>query len=228
MGAGALSGDQSGTLRRMLGISDRFYKHMYSDIVGQHAFSMMPILMRPQSRGRLRLRSRNPFRWPSLQPNYFVERSDLEQMRDALRRTIRLAEESAAFARLGARVHRRPVLGCERWPFESDAYLECWIQHYTSSLQHQVGTCRMGAEGAKDAVVDGRLRVQGGVKRLRVVDASVMPVLPATHTNAVVFMIGEKAADMIKADWAEAKADAGAAVDDVIGNRVTDVNSNEV
>lgn len=201
LGAGALSGDQSGTLRRMLGISDAFYTHMYADIIGKHAFSMVPILMRPQSRGRLKLRSRNPFRWPSLQPNYFAVRDDLVQMREGLKKAISLAEQTHSFAQLGARIHERPVIGCEQWAPRSDAYLECWIQHYTSSLQHQVGTCRMGATGAADAVVDERLRVQG-VKRLRVVDASIMPVLPATHTNAVVFMIGEKAADMIKADWA--------------------------
>lgn len=83
---------------------------------------------------------------------------------------------------------------------DSDAYWECCIRGYTSSLQHQVGTCKMGPERDHTAVVNAELQVHG-VKNLRVVDASIMPILPAAHTNSVVFMIGEKGADIVRRYW---------------------------
>lgn len=199
MGAGALSGDISGTLRKMLGIPNDFFYSTFKEVLGKHAFGLVPILMRPKSRGRLKLRSLNPFHWPIMQPNYFKVKSDLEQMREGVKLALQIAD-TASFAKFGTRFHDTPFRGCEQFPFKSDPYFECCIRRFTSSLQHQVGTCRMGPASDSGAVVDSRLRVHG-VRRLRVVDASIMPVLPAAHTNAVVYMIGEKAADMIKGDW---------------------------
>lgn len=93
-----------------------------------------------------------------------------------------------------------PIPGCRHLPFNSDSYWICASRHITTNLHHQVGTCKMGPDWDPEAVVDPQLRVRG-VTGLRVVDASIMPVIPAGHTNAIVFMIGEKAADMIKATW---------------------------
>lgn len=83
---------------------------------------------------------------------------------------------------------------------QSDQYWECCIRGYTSSLQHQVGTCKMGPPTDQSAVVNSDLKVHG-VNNLRVIDASIMPILPSAHTNAVVYMIGEKGADMVKDYW---------------------------
>jgi choline dehydrogenase len=79
----------------------------------------------------------------------------------------------------------------------SDAEIENAIRQHGGSNMHPVGSCRMGPTGA-DAV-DPRLRVHG-VDRLRVVDGSIMPTLPAANTNAATIMIGEKGADMILED----------------------------
>lgn len=112
---------------------------------------------------------------------------------------IQLAQ-AQSFKQFGTRLHDEPFPGCEPLPFQSDAYWECCIERYASSLQHQVGTCKMGPSSDPTAVVNAELQVHG-VRGLRVVDASVMPTIVAGHTNAAVFMIGEKAADMIKAYW---------------------------
>ena len=79
---------------------------------------------------------------------------------------------------------------------ESDAEVEAFLRREVELLYHPVGTCRMGSD--EGAVVDPQLRVRG-VDGLRVADASVMPVITGGHTRSVVTMIGEKAADLIRA-----------------------------
>lgn len=102
--------------------------------------------------------------------------------------------------RIGTQFNKNPFLGCEHLRFASDDYWRCCLRLYGSSLQHQSGTCKMGPNSDPDAVVDPELKVHG-IENLRVADASVMPTIPAGHTNAIVIMIAEKAADMIKNSW---------------------------
>lgn len=80
LGAGALNGDMSGSMANMLGIPRQFVKEVYRDLMGKPAFSLVPIIMRPRSRGRLRLKSRNPFQWPKMQPNYLQHPQDLQTL----------------------------------------------------------------------------------------------------------------------------------------------------
>ena len=107
---------------------------------------------------------------------------------------------SKPFSKYETKLHQTPFLGCERFKFGSDLYWECCIRRYTATLQHQVGSCKMGPDSDSDAVVNAQLQVHG-IRNLRVIDASIMPILPAAHTNSVVYMIGEKASDMIKKLW---------------------------
>ena len=74
------------------------------------------------------------------------------------------------------------------------------VRQMATTLGHQVGTCKMGPKGDVNAVVDPELKVHG-IAGLRVVDASIMPTIVAGHTNSVVMMIGERAADFIKKTW---------------------------
>ena len=93
-----------------------------------------------------------------------------------------------------------PVPQCSHLQSESDEFWMCTTRYITTTLHHQVGTCKMGPDTDPEAVVDPELKVRG-ITGLRVVDASIMPVIPAGHKNAVVMMIAEKASDMIKATW---------------------------
>jgi choline dehydrogenase-like flavoprotein len=197
MGIGSFTGDSTGFLRNVFGFSDEFYNKVFGSVIGRHAFTIAPVMMRPKSRGRIFLKSANPFHWPHLQPKFFSHPDDKVILREGVKMAIQLGE-SRAFQKFGSKLHNVPFTGCENLPFRSDQYIDCIIRLYASSLQHQVGTCKMGID--KDAVVDPELKVYG-IKNLRVVDGSIMPVIPAGHTNAVIFMIGEKASDMIKYTW---------------------------
>lgn len=93
-----------------------------------------------------------------------------------------------------------PFPNCENISFGSDEYWSCSVRQVSTTLGHHVGTCKMGPKDDPTSVVDEKLRVYG-IKNLRVVDGSIMPNVVAGHTNAVIFMIGEKASDMIKDTW---------------------------
>lgn len=116
---------------------------------------------------------------------------------------IRLAtslENTPAMRKINARLYRVPLPGCQQHEFDSDAYWACHARHLTFTIYHHVGTCKMGPDQDPEAVVDTRLRVRG-IRGLRVADSSILPMVPSGHTNSPVYMLAEKAADMIKEDW---------------------------
>ncbi|KAH6923034.1 hypothetical protein HPB50_020758 [Hyalomma asiaticum] len=164
--------------------------------------SLYPVLLRPRSRGRLRLVSRNPYDAPDIDPRYLTHPQDITTLVDAMKLCLRLAG-MPALRELGTRVWERPLPGCELYPFLAEEYLACVARSYTSTLYHPAGTCRMGRVNDSRTVVDPKLRVKG-IDHLRVVDASIMPTLVSGNTNAPVIMIAEKASDIIKEHWKEA------------------------
>ncbi|KAG7304081.1 hypothetical protein JYU34_011011 [Plutella xylostella] len=202
MGAGSLAGDMLGILRSLLGVTDSWFWQVYGSLpprVRLSTFAMNPVLIRPRSVGRLTLRSARVQDPPHIQPNYFHDPRDLQALREGVRMVQRVIA-TRGFQRYGARLHATPFPGCERLRFDSDQYWDCAIMQTSITLDHQVGTCKMGPAGDPTAVVSPRLAVHG-LRGLRVADASIMPRIPAAHTHAPVVMIAEKAADMIKQDW---------------------------
>uniref|UniRef100_A0A1A9Z505 Glucose-methanol-choline oxidoreductase N-terminal domain-containing protein n=1 Tax=Glossina pallidipes TaxID=7398 RepID=A0A1A9Z505_GLOPL len=161
-----------------------------------NAFDMQPVLLRPKSRGRVSLRSRNPFAWPKMEGNLLQHPDDITTLVEGVEMILQLAQTSAML-KIDTKFNRRPFWRCGHLEFASWKYWHCCLRLYASTLQHQVGTCKMGPSNDSEAVVDSQLMVYG-VRNLRVVDASIMPTIPAGHPNAIVIMIAEKASDMIK------------------------------
>lgn len=156
----------------------------------EHCFGFGPTLITPESRGNISLRSANPLVAPAIRANYLSTDADLRTMIEGVRLSRRLAHAKAFDSYRGEELHPGPAA-------KSDDDIVEFLRNELETLYHPVGTCKMGNDSL--AVVDSRLRVHG-IERLRVVDASIMPRVPAGNTNAPVIMIAEKAADMIRAD----------------------------
>lgn len=102
--------------------------------------------------------------------------------------------------KLNTRRNLNLIPKCKQFDISSDKYWACHARHYTSTIYHPVGTCKMAPVNDSEAVVDDRLRIHG-ITGLRVIDASIMPNIVSGNTNAPTIMIAEKGADMIKEDW---------------------------
>lgn len=187
--------------KRNFGIRDDIYDEIYKPLesMNKDTFMVFPMVMRPKSRGRIKLRSKNPFDSPAIYPNYFSDHYDIDIAVRGIRKLIELSEMNA-MQKLNAHLLMKPIPGCKHLKFLSDEYWECYTRHFTFTIYHHCGTAKMGPSSDRRAVVDPELKVYG-VKGLRVVDASIMPEIITGHTNAPVIMIAEKASDMIKNYW---------------------------
>lgn len=153
----------------------------------------------PKSRGRLTLNVTDPNAAPIMQPDYFGNPEDLIPLIIGVRFLISL-ENTEEFKKRGAHFVKVPLPPCRYLTWGTDEYTECLARSYTSSPYHPVGTCKMGPEWDETAVVDPRLRVYG-ISGLRVIDASIMPVVPRGNTNAPALMVGERGVDLVLEDW---------------------------
>lgn len=199
MAPASINSDAGARVRKVLGLKDIVYNEVYKPIANKDSWTIMPLLLRPRSRGWVRLRSKNPFHFPRMDPNYFDDPFDVQTLVEGAKIAIRVADADV-FKQFGSRIHRRPMPNCKKYKFLSDAYLECQIKTISMTIYHPVGTTKMGPAWDPEAVVDPRLRVYG-IKKLRVIDASIMPTISSGNTNAPTIMIGERGSDLVKEDW---------------------------
>ena len=153
-------------------------------------FSCHVCLLRPKSRGSVWLQSADPMQPPAIDPNFFGDPDDLEAMVAGFKTTKRLLDAPALKAIQASDAFTADV--------RSDDDIRNALRARTDTVYHPVGTCKMGVNDPM-AVVDPQLKVYG-IEGLRIADASIMPDVIGGNTNAPSIMIGEKAADMIKAE----------------------------
>jgi choline dehydrogenase/4-pyridoxate dehydrogenase len=154
----------------------------------QDGFAIRAVLLRPESRGFVRLKSADPYESPAIVQNFLSTQRD----REVLRAGLRMAEE------VGAQTPLRPFAGKRLAPLSvSDADLNKHVAETGITVHHPLGTCKMGVASDPTAVVDTKLNVFG-TEALRVVDASVMPDLVGGNINAPVIMIAERASDIVR------------------------------
>lgn len=164
-------------------------------------------LLKQEVPGRIELRSTDPRDPPKIFTNYLEDDSEVRRVTKGIRMlqqlkgtsTYKFAEAEEIHVKIGA---------CDKLEYDSDEYWECYIRHTSTTLYHPVGTAKMGPDSDPDAVLDSELNVRG-VEKLRVIDASVMPIIPSANTNAPTIMVGEKGSDLIKAAHQQKDTPAG-------------------
>lgn len=159
-----------------------------SNAVNEHGFQAHVGSMRSPSRGRIRLKSLNPHDHPSILFNYMSTEQDWQEFRDAIRITREIMHQPALDAYRGREISPSKLA-------QTDAELDEFVRNHAETAYHPSCSCKMGED--EMAVVDGQGRVHG-VEGLRVVDASIMPLIITGNLNATTIMIGEKIADAIQ------------------------------
>lgn len=160
----------------------------------EHGYTIAPGIVRPLSRGTVRLASATRRR-PLVDSNVLAERYDLEALVDA----VEICRKIGASAAFDEWRKAEVALGPEARTRDD---LREFVRRAVGTYHHQVGTCRMGQDSL--SVVDPQLAVHG-VASLRVADASIMPTVPSGNTNAPSIMVGENAAELILTETSEAQ-----------------------
>jgi len=153
-------------------------------------------LLQPKSIGYIELKSKDPFTYPKIEPNYLADETDLDVMVAGMKQCRAIAKAKAFEGLIGNEITDK------KSPYrpDTDEYIKEFLRNTAVTVYHPVGTAKMGPKEDPMAVVDHRLRVYG-VKGLRVVDCSVMPKIPSANTNLAAIAVGERAADLIRMDY---------------------------
>ncbi|KZS09801.1 Glucose dehydrogenase [Daphnia magna] len=161
---------------------DDIWEKYYNPLMDKDMWQVIPMLLRPESTGTIRLASSDPYTAPLIDPKYFSKIQDLNVLIEGTKIGLALSKMEA-FQKLGSKFYAAIFPGCEQFTPWTDEYWGCFIRHFSSTIYHPSGTCKMGPSSDKTAVVDPTLKVYG-IKGLRVIDCSIMSKIVSGNTNA--------------------------------------------
>ncbi|PSN39290.1 hypothetical protein C0J52_21894 [Blattella germanica] len=167
----------------------------YYNVISAYVF-----VMTVGSTGYLTINTTDPFSYLLIYPNFFSDTKDMDIMIDGYNFIVNNLSNSEILKKNGFKLDKTPLKRCKQFKYASDDYWKCDVKYNSESAHHFSGTCKMGPKGDKSSVVDPELKVNK-IRGLRVVDTSIQPSVVNGNTNAIALTIGEKAADMIKAEW---------------------------
>ncbi|XP_013105608.2 glucose dehydrogenase [FAD, quinone]-like [Stomoxys calcitrans] len=182
-----------------LGAQEKYKEFLQHQLQEYDIMAIHVLVSHPKSRGSIKLKSSDWKQAPLIDSGYLEEQHDVDVLLRGIDYLNRL-EATHAFKQKKAEILHIPIKKCDTYSFKSPKYWKCYIEYFSSTCYHPVGTVKMGAETDSTACVNPQLRVKG-VENLRVIDASIMPWISSGNTNAPTIMIAEKAADMIKSQW---------------------------
>ncbi|KAK8777972.1 hypothetical protein V5799_020687 [Amblyomma americanum] len=177
-------------------VSNETYEKYYEPMFNKSGFMNAVAMVRPISRGTVRLNSSHYMMPPLIDPNMLSEKIDLDRIVNGTLKVMKLFNTTAMMD-IGATIWNVSYPACKNYTIWSREYVECFVKMAAFPGQHVCCTCAMGNHN--NSVVDERLKVRN-VTGLRVADASVMPQITSGNINAAVLMIGDKAASMILED----------------------------
>ncbi|KAJ7300526.1 pyranose dehydrogenase [Mycena albidolilacea] len=160
---------------------------------GSHSIAVWIVVLNPLSRGSVTINSSDPFESPVIDVGFLQSNIDVFTGREAIKKVLNFFK-----APIWRDYIIAPIVDVENL---TDDALDQFIRNSASAAFHLVGTAAMSAKGARYGVVDSDLRVKG-VSRLRIIDASVFPFVPSSHTQAGTYAIAERGADLVKKAWA--------------------------
>ncbi|XP_056636259.1 glucose dehydrogenase [FAD, quinone]-like isoform X2 [Diorhabda sublineata] len=193
------SSNQSSIGQRFQNVDNDTWNALYNKtIVGPLTFTVL--LLRSRSTGTLRLKSDSPYEYPSIDFNLLSDPDgkDIDTVFEGIQMVLNLTK-TEAFRRISTKLEVEQIPGCSNHEFLGKDFWYCYIRHLGLAAYHPVGTCPMGRDPREGAVVDSNFKVFG-VEGLRVADASVFPLIPAGHPNAVCTLVGEIISELLKKD----------------------------
>nr|MBE5725221.1 putative glucose dehydrogenase [Cucujiformia] len=135
MAPASVNSDAGLKVRKVLGLTDNLYNTVYKPIANRDVWTLMPLLLRPRSRGWVRLNSKNPFDAPLINANYFADSFDIKTLVEGAKIAVKISQ-AKSFKQFNSRLHTIPFPNCRDYEFGSDKYWECHIRTISMTIYH--------------------------------------------------------------------------------------------